>query len=679
MEEVISVTLSMLWKMIKRGYVTQRHITIPFIIAVCIMFGIEYILISITQNTYTQKNNSFLPVFAIIGNVLMSMLTLIFVVYANNFVIKRRQREFAVYMILGMEKKHINFLLLIESTINFIMMSFISIIGGYLFGSLIFMIISKLWIGKNASLANYPFDFKAMLITLIMLIVVLSALNIINMIKVSFQSPLKLVDQNEKKSGKTPKTITYIIFIIGVLLTGFGYSIALQDNSTIGSLSSILVAMMFVFIGTYLLFISLSVLILDWMKRIPSFYYKKNNFFTISNLRSRLKSNAVSLATISLLSTFLIVTLSMTVDTYRGFNERLDHLWGNQYRSEISGDYQKDKEVKHKMDKFENKIKRYVKTDTFKKYSIVSLSADFEVNNKNSTLKPYTNQFDSRLFYISKNVPHYMSMYLMNLEDYNKYHPHLNLKKNEIGVYAEDSLFNKVNKIKIHGTEYKVKHIHQMNINTINTLTEGVYIVTHDNQIRQNFIDYFNKDHKDNKNKINTKWSYMEFNIMGDKPLTNAQIKKLNKNNDYIYIDNKSLFKMQWTGVNGGLIFVGTFVSFVLFIAIFLMMYYKQISEGYDDRHEYEVMRKVGLEQNLIKKIINKQIIWIFSIPVIVAIIHTLVASKIIVNLLGIVSVRDVGLYTSSLLGVIVAFIAIYSLAYWLTSRIYYMIINHKL
>ena len=107
MEEVISVTFKMIWKMIKRGYVTQRHIIVPFIIAVSIMFGIEYILISITQNTYTQRHSVTLPLFAVLGNVLMSMLTLIFVVYANNFVIKRRQREFAVYMILGMEKKHI--------------------------------------------------------------------------------------------------------------------------------------------------------------------------------------------------------------------------------------------------------------------------------------------------------------------------------------------------------------------------------------------------------------------------------------------------------------------------------------------------------------------------------------------------------------------------------------------
>lgn len=251
MEEVISVTFKMIWKMIKRGYVTQRHIIVPFIIAVSIMFGIEYILISITQNTYTQRHSVTLPLFAVLGNVLMSMLMLIFVVYANNFVIKRRQREFAVYMILGMEKKHIKVSLVIESLINFVIISCISLIGGYLFGSLFFMLISKIWIGKSASLIDYPFDIRAMWITLIMLVVVLGVLNVINIIKVTFQSPLKLVNQNSKKTGKTSKIFTYISLLLGILLTGFGYSIALQNNTMIGSLASIFVAMLSVFIGTY--------------------------------------------------------------------------------------------------------------------------------------------------------------------------------------------------------------------------------------------------------------------------------------------------------------------------------------------------------------------------------------------------------------------------------------------
>ena len=155
----------------------------------------------------------------------MSMLTLIFVVYANNFVIKRRQREFALYMILGMEKKHLKIVLIIESYINFIIISCISMIGGYLFGSLFFMLISKVWIGKNASLVDYPFDFKSMLITLTMLIVVLSVLNMINIIKVTFQSPLKLVDQNVKSQGKHLKFLLILYWYWASLRQALGIAL----------------------------------------------------------------------------------------------------------------------------------------------------------------------------------------------------------------------------------------------------------------------------------------------------------------------------------------------------------------------------------------------------------------------------------------------------------------------
>lgn len=676
MEEVISVTFKMIWKMIKRGYVSQRHIIVPFIIAVSIMFGIEYILISITQNTYTQRHSVTLPLFAVLGNVLMSMLTLIFVVYANNFVIKRRQREFAVYMILGMEKKHIKFSLIIESLINFVIISCISLIGGYLFGSLFFMLISKIWIGKSASLVDYPFDLRAMEITLIMLVVVLSLLNVINIIKVTFQSPIKLVNQNSKKTGKTSKVFTYISLLLGILLTGFGYSIALEDNTMIGSLATIFVAMLCVFIGTYFLFISLSVLILDWLKKIPNFYYKTNNFFTVSNLRSRLKSNAVSLATISLLATFLIVTLGMTIHTYRGFNERIDQLWPNEYKIDISGDFHKEKKVKNIMKSLENDINRHVKTDTFKEYSINGIDAEFVNDKNNVTLRPHSKKFDGRLFYLSKKVPHYVTAYFMTLNDYNKYHSHLSLKNNEIAINTDNSMLNKIDKIKINGTEYRLKHIKKMNTNTLSNFMDGAYVITNNNKSKEKLYNYLNNYSKDGSYYPS---SYLEFNVMGDKKLSSSQINKINKNkNNGAFVEDKPRFKREWAGVNGGLIFVGTVVSFVLFIAIFLMMYYKQISEGYDDRSEYEVMRKIGLEQDLIKKIINKQIIWIFSIPVIVAIIHTLVASKIIFNLLGFITPKNSGAFATSFIGVTLAFIAIYSLMYWVTSRIYYMIINNK-
>lgn len=128
--------------------------------------------------------------------------------------------------------------------------------------------------------------------------------------------------------------------------------------------------------------------------------------------------------------------------------------------------------------------------------------------------------------------------------------------------------------------------------------------------------------------------------------------------------------------INGGLIFIGTVVSIILFIGTFLMMYYKNVAEGYEDRKNYQIMQQVGIDNDRIKDTINKQIIWIFALPIIVATIHVIFASKIIFNVLGILNVNHVGVFVTSYVGVIISVVVIYALMYWVTSRIYYMIVN---
>ena len=171
--------------------------------------------------------------------------------------------------------------------------------------------------------------------------------------------------------------------------------------------------------------------------------------------------------------------------------------------------------------------------------------------------------------------------------------------------------------------------------------------------------------------------SSVEFNAMKNKKVLNKHLDKIGPRNKTV-IHSKEDYKNVWIQINGNLIFIGSLVSFVLLIGIFLMLYYKQVSEGYEDREEFRTMRQVGLDEHLIKKTINKQVIWVFLIPIIIAIIHSLAAFRIIHSLLGVEGIFDIGLFATSYLGVVIAFIAIYSLMYWVTSRIYYMIINNK-
>ena len=172
--------LTMIWTIVKRHFVTQRHIIIPFILSSSTIFAIEYILLSLTTNTYIQQHHQLLGVFAIIGNVFMSLLAIIFIIYANQFVLKQQQKTYSLYIILGMEKRHLSIIILIESIVKYCIIALLSIVGGYLFGALLFMFIRKVTTGREGYLSAYPFDFKAMWITLLLLSIVMILLLMIN-------------------------------------------------------------------------------------------------------------------------------------------------------------------------------------------------------------------------------------------------------------------------------------------------------------------------------------------------------------------------------------------------------------------------------------------------------------------------------------------------------------------
>lgn len=675
MEEVINVPFKMIWTMVKRGFVTQRHIIIPFIIAVSIMFGIEYILLSITFNSYLMKQQPSMKVSAIIGNVLMSMLTLIFLMYANNFVINQRKKEYALNMILGMEKKHLRSVILLELVVQFLISAVLSIVGGYLFGQLLFMSINKIIGIKQPSLSDYPFDSLAMIITLSLLLGLMFLLFIVNNFKVSLKKPLKIIEKSKTNERKIPKVLVIIITIIGILTIGYGYYLALKPNSTLGSIANLFIASFSVLVGTYCLFISLGTILLDGFQKIKQFYYKPYNFFFIAGLKSRVKSNAIGLATISFICTFLIVTLSMTISTYRNMDDRLNQILPNDYYGYYEGNYHKENQLQKHIKNLEKDVHQYASTDSFKVYVYGTVQGTLKGNNQHKIVKPASSSYGGLDLSKDTNLDVFLNIY--NLTDYNKYNQKLNLSDNEIAINTKVGLFKNLKTIRIHGKTYNVKHVD--NTNLANFLyADSMNLIVKNQKLMYDIVKEYNDSSNSNiRMSRNIIQSSVEFNALNNSKSLNKHLDKIGLRNKTA-IHSKEEFKKVWILINGNLIFVGGLVSFVLLIGVFLMLYYKQVSEGYEDREEFRTMRQVGLDEHLIKKTINKQVIWVFLIPIIIAIIHTLAAFRIIHTLLGITGINDIGLFATSYLGVIVAFIAIYSLMYWVTSRIYYMIINHR-
>ncbi len=666
------MTFKILWKMIKQNFVNQRHIIVPFISVISILFGIEYILLSLTTNIYFNEHHPELKISAMIGIVFMTMLLFIFLIYANHFVMNRRKKEFALNMVLGMEKKHLRLIILIELLIQFIISAILSIVGGYLFGELFFMLFNKLVNTHQPQLSDYPFDVLSMKITLTMLFSLMIILFVINNFKISFKNSLQLLLKNKSKTHEKSRVLLIIFLILGLIFIGMGYYLAIKPNTAIGSLGIIFFAILSTLIGTYLLFVSLGSIVLEMLQKLDHYYYKPNHFFFIAGLKSRVKSSAIGLATISFMCTFLIVTLSMTVSTYRNMDHRFEFAFKNDYAGYYIGDFHKNSKIQRKIENLKKDIRQEVPTGQFKIYARGMVGAELQGGLKHKKLKRQTVSSGLFNFGNKRKFNSFISIY--NKSDYNK---KIKLNDDEIAISTSVSLFKKMKTLNIFGKTYRVKYIESTNMDNL-LYADGITLIVNQQQLMDRIVNEYRNHNDENliitPNQVQTA---VEFNVLKEKDKLNHRIKKIGVQHD-IEFQVKKQNLLMWKQVNSSLVFVGSVVSLVLLIGIFFMMYYKQVSEGHEDRDAYITMKQLGLDENLIKKTINKQVIWVFLIPVIVAIIHTLAAFRIIYSVLGIVGQYDLGLYATSYVGVIVVFIIFYSMMYWITSRIYYTMINGK-
>ncbi|MEE1107022.1 FtsX-like permease family protein [Macrococcoides canis] len=655
--------LQLLSKLVIKNFKSLRQIFIPFILATSVMLGLQYIMLSMIANEYIQKRHANLPQLLVYSNVLVGILTVVFIIYANRFVMKQRKQEFALNMVLGLEKKHIRFILLLESFLQFIVISILSVCGGYLFGNLVFLLMNKLVKSKGMSLMDYPFDVKSALLTIAILAGVMVILFIFNNISLTLQSPIQLMRSQLAGEKKTPKWLLAVLFIIGATALGYGYNIALTTKGVLDSLQNIFTAILSVMIGTYFLFMSLTIIVLQLLKRNKNVYYKPNQFFSISGLLSRMKSNAVGLASITMLMTFLMVTLGMSLSAYRGIEAQIAGSMTHQYQINLYGPQKK--QVKN----IQDDISKIADVDKFR-YSELAF---FPIIKAGNELVPLNDQIGPKLK--GKDMTYIV---LTTEKDHNIAHDTaVKVNDGEIIVSTNADRYSHDKTLKIEGQQVKVKSADQNYIGN-QIAIDAMYIIVKDKAQFETYRNYFKSLNREtNKVEATEASSTLAFNVERHDETFKRAIPALQKEHG-IRIENKDDTQKTIYEMNGGLIFIGIVVSITLLTGVFLVLYYKQLSEGYEDKRNYSIMQKVGLPQDLIKKTINKQIIWIFGLPIIVTVIHTLFASKIIFNLLGILGVRDKTMFFTSYGIVVLVIMVIYGVMYLVTSRTYYKIINDK-
>ena len=649
----------------KRNLHANRLLEIPFVLSIGIMFLLFNIMVSLLSNQYVLTRHADLPSVIQFGVVIIAIFTFIFVMYANGFLIKRRNKEFALYGILGLEKKHIRKILFIEYFVLFICALIIGIIGGYIFGKVTFIALNYLLKDTAGSLMDYPFSMKSCVSTAVLAFVLFVITLIRNNIKIYLATPVQLLGNQHKGEGE-PKN-RYLFLLLGFILLGAGYAIALTIQGILSSLIYFFSAALLVLLGTYLLYISFSIFILKLQRGNEKYYYKPTHFLSVSGLLYRMKANAVSLASVSILSTGVLITLSATAAIYSTIQKTVDNVMPREYllsSDEIVTTENKD-EIEHILYTAANQgldVSNGIEDD-YVSYGYMTSAT--RVGNELKVLK--SDQAQKPYF-----------MIVSDLASYNKRtHQQIVLKDNEILMCANQKNLLDLDQVKIGDITYTIHKVPNFIPSTY--AVESYGIIAKDFTVMKKIGEVLQMKNIDTGEyytpdiTANLNWN-LKTDVV-NKATYFATQSTYAKENSFDFEAKEEAIKKAYE-LNGGFLFLGVLIGIIFIVGTVLITYYKQINEGYEDREKFQIMKKVGLPDQLIHQTSNSQVLWLFLAPLAVAALHSLVASKIVSQLLGLFAVNSYMEYAQMLFAVIGIFSIIYFVIFRLTSRVYYRIVH---
>lgn len=633
---------------------------IPYILTSVLTTMMLYMVVSLATNPHLDEivGGASIKQLLGFGIVIIEIFAFIFLFYTHSFLIKRRQKEFALFSILGMEKKHLARVLFYETLITLLVSLILGIGFGVLLDKAMFLVIAKM-IGADIVLGFY-FSFFGMRQCVLVIGLIYILIYFYSMIRIHISSPIELL-HSDHMGEKEPK-VKWFLSIIGILCLGIGYYLSISTKNPLSALYVFFVAVVLVIIGTYLLFTSISVTFLKLMKKNKNYYYKTNHFISISGMMYRMKQNAVGLANICILSTMVLVMLSTTLSMWTS----IDRVVDSQYpRDFIGTGYGEVSNID-----FDEMSEELIRMGIIPKNLLAYKELSYAGYLKNGTLiTDYQNEGMNAV----NEIQEFYCLPLKNIQDYENMKG--SLKPNEIYVYSNVEKV-KEKTLSLFGKEYVVKkqlnHL-KMDENNPN-VTEHYYIIVDSEKTLERMQQDQLNVYDDNASTIYA--SYLFDCDANDRRV----IEKLTQNgniNNFIWT-NKSDQKQGLIELYAGILFIGIFLSFLFIMATILIMYYKQITEGYEDKDRFEIMQKVGLEQSDVKKAIHSQVLTVFFMPLLVAGLHVCFAYPMIEKLLHLLFVSDAWLYVRTTIFCFVAFALVYIVIYVLTSKVYYGIVKRN-
>lgn len=662
-------------KLALEGIRKNKRLYFPYLLAGCVMIMMYYILHFLTETPALANipGGSVLKEIFPLGCAIIAIFSVLFLFYSNSFLIKQRYREFGLYNILGMDKHNIGRVMLWESIFTCLIVLALGLFAGILLSKTAELILLNL---LNMEITfEFTIGTQSILQTILVFLGIYLLLLVNSLIKVRRSRPLELIESS-KVGEKIPK-YTWIFALIGIVLVGVAYYLAVTIDQPLTALSIFFLAVILVIIGTYLLFISGSITFCRILQKNKKYYYKPNHFVSVSSMVYRMKRNGAGLASICILSTMVLVMISSTASLYFGEEDSLNNRYPSGVNIEVT--YADPEDIRQEnLDELRNAFAQFTDANLsgMRSCSVSGMFVDEKILIDR-------NNIDFNFSY--DNVG---TVYAIPLDEYNRVmHTDETLAEDECLLYSDRVPDTWENFSVEYGNSYKIKKKlkdFKFDGEDLIKTTPYVYLIVNDIEKFAEPIEQKREQYEGSM--ITYAWSCNFDEPTPEKEVSTAKSILQTLENIYeedgdlitIRVHSRETQRNSFYELYGSLFFLGITLSIVFLLAAVLIIYYKQISEGYEDRSRFEIMQKVGMTGRDIRRSINSQMLTVFFLPLIMAGIHLVFAYPFISKILIMFAFDSPHLNLLVNLICFAIFGVFYAIVYKITSSSYYAIVSGK-
>ncbi len=652
-----------------QGMGKNKKIYFPYLLASsgCAMMSYIVLALSSDKDLANIKGGSTAQMALSMGSIVVLLFSLIFLLYTSSFLMKQRRREFGLLNILGMDKGNLSRVMLWESLLSYAVTMVLGIGLGVLFTKLCILLLFQM-LGQIPVL-NFTISIPALKAVLECFAGIFLLLLGKNLLQVRLSKPIDLL--HSVNTGEKQPKANYLLAILGIASLAAGYYIAVTTDSVSNAFNLFFIAVLFVIAGTYLCFISASVAILKLLKKSKRYYYRSNHFVSVSNMIFRMRRNGAGLASICIILTMILVMLSSTLCLRLGCEDALRTRFPEQFRVEAyaGDDFTTDLDPKKAAEDF---LSRKGLTPT----KLIGYTYDCAILGKEGNVLRLVNSLTGD----SQNVTTFLAQ-VMSLQDFNtRCDKDETLASDEVLLVGKRSLFPE-NTLDLDGVaQYRVKDI----FSTSNLRGEAAILAANACYVvlpTQADVDAFRLYAQEQCSAQGADVYFIRYAVCGfDLDLTDSEqetlFREMDAAIDNMAVECRALDRMDFLALYGGLLFLGLLLGLTFLMAAVLIIYYKQVSEGYEDAGRFRILMDVGMTDREIRKSINSQLLTVFFLPLLVAALHTAFALPIISLLLTGFGFHNTLLYYLISGGVFLLTCLLYTAIYSATSRTYYNIVK---